>query len=168
MCGFRSRCGIFVRTRHRHQPRNGSILVEQIWPAVYRRYPQEKGQPDVRILKLAVAFGRGVHEDQRWDALSLAGCRSRRGSPGKLCHKAPRSLGSLETPQKNYETPWSRTYLRHRQATFLRCAMKVIGNVDKQETGCWFNNRAENSHQPFRRRERVTLRFRRRFRSIKY
>jgi putative transposase len=31
-------------------------------------------------------------------------------------------------------------------------AMKVIGNVDKQETGRWFNNRAENSHQPFRRR----------------
>jgi putative transposase len=42
------------------------------------------------------------------------------------------------------------------------CAvMKVIGNVDKQETGRWLNNRAENSHQPFRRRERAMLRFRR-------
>ena len=40
-------------------------------------------------------------------------------------------------------------------------AMKVIGNVDKQETGRWLNNRAENSHQPFRRRERAMLRFRR-------
>tara|TARA_R110002072_G_scaffold11596_8_gene52116 strand:- start:1825 stop:2532 length:708 start_codon:yes stop_codon:yes gene_type:complete len=40
-------------------------------------------------------------------------------------------------------------------------AMKVIGNVDKQETGRWQNNRAENSHQPFRRRERAMLRFRR-------
>jgi putative transposase len=39
--------------------------------------------------------------------------------------------------------------------------MKVIGNVDKQETGRWLNNRAENSHQPFRRRERAMLRFRR-------
>jgi putative transposase len=37
-------------------------------------------------------------------------------------------------------------------------AMKVIGNVDKQETGRWLNNRAENSHQPFRRRERAMLR----------
>jgi putative transposase len=27
--------------------------------------------------------------------------------------------------------------------------MKVIGNVDKQETGRRLNNRAENSHQPF-------------------
>jgi putative transposase len=40
-------------------------------------------------------------------------------------------------------------------------AMKVIGNVGKQETGRWLNNRAENSHQPFRRRERAMLRFRR-------
>ena len=28
-------------------------------------------------------------------------------------------------------------------------AMKVIGNADKQETGRWLNNRAENSHLPF-------------------
>ena len=40
-------------------------------------------------------------------------------------------------------------------------AMKVMGNADKQETGRWLNNRAENSHQPFRRRERAMLRFRR-------
>ena len=40
-------------------------------------------------------------------------------------------------------------------------AMKVISNVDKQKTGRWLNNRAENSHQPFRRRERAMLRFRR-------
>jgi putative transposase len=40
-------------------------------------------------------------------------------------------------------------------------AMKEIGNVEKQETGRWLNNRAENSHQPFRRRERAMLRFRR-------
>ena len=40
-------------------------------------------------------------------------------------------------------------------------AMKVIGNADKQETGRWLNNRVENSHLPFRRRERAMLRFRR-------
>jgi len=40
-------------------------------------------------------------------------------------------------------------------------AMKVIGNVDKQEIGRWLNNRAENSNQPFRRRELAMLRFRR-------
>ena len=40
-------------------------------------------------------------------------------------------------------------------------AMKEIGNVDRQETGRWLNNRAENSHLPFRRRERAMERFRR-------
>ena len=39
-------------------------------------------------------------------------------------------------------------------------AMKVIGNSDRQETGRWLNNRAENSHLPFRRRERAMQRFR--------
>ena len=39
-------------------------------------------------------------------------------------------------------------------------AMKIMGNTEKQETGRWLNNRAENSHQPFRRRERAMLRFR--------
>jgi putative transposase len=42
-----------------------------------------------------------------------------------------------------------------------RAAMMIIGNVDRQETGRWVNNRAENSHLPFRRRERAMLRFRR-------
>jgi len=40
-------------------------------------------------------------------------------------------------------------------------AMKVIGNADRQETGRWLNNRAENSHFPFRRREPAMQRFRR-------
>ena len=40
-------------------------------------------------------------------------------------------------------------------------AMKVIGNEKRQETGRHSNNRAENSHQPFRRRERAMSRFRR-------
>jgi putative transposase len=40
-------------------------------------------------------------------------------------------------------------------------AMREIGNAEKQVTGRWLNNRAENSHQPFRRRERAMLRFRR-------
>jgi putative transposase len=39
-------------------------------------------------------------------------------------------------------------------------AMKVIGNSERQLTGRWLNNRAENSHQPFRRREDAMQRFR--------
>ena len=40
-------------------------------------------------------------------------------------------------------------------------AMKDIGNKDRQEVGRHKNNRAENSHLPFRRRERAMSRFRR-------
>lgn len=42
-----------------------------------------------------------------------------------------------------------------------RAAMKEIGNEGRQETGRWLNNRSENSHQPFRRRERAMAKFRR-------
>jgi putative transposase len=41
-----------------------------------------------------------------------------------------------------------------------RAAMRVIGNAERQETGRCLNNRAENSHQPFRRRERAMAKFR--------
>ena len=41
-----------------------------------------------------------------------------------------------------------------------RAAMNELGNADKQEIGRWANNRVENSHFPFRRRERAMLRFR--------
>jgi putative transposase len=40
-------------------------------------------------------------------------------------------------------------------------ALKQIGSDARQEVGRHLNNRAENSHQPFRRRERAMLRFRR-------
>ncbi len=40
-------------------------------------------------------------------------------------------------------------------------ALAEVGAQAPQETGRWLNNRAENSHLPFRRRERAMLRFRR-------
>ena len=41
-----------------------------------------------------------------------------------------------------------------------RASMNVIGNAAAQTCGRWLNNRAENSHQPFRRREGAMARFR--------
>ena len=38
--------------------------------------------------------------------------------------------------------------------------MKEIGNAGKQEIGRWANNMVQNSHLPFRRRDRATVRFR--------
>jgi putative transposase len=39
-------------------------------------------------------------------------------------------------------------------------ALKEIGMADRHVVGRRLNNRAENSHQPFRRRERAMQRFR--------
>lgn len=41
-----------------------------------------------------------------------------------------------------------------------KAAMNGLGNAEKQEIGRWANNRVENSHLPFRRREGAMLRFR--------
>jgi putative transposase len=43
----------------------------------------------------------------------------------------------------------------------VSAAMDELGCREKQEQGRWANNRVENSHLPFRRRERAMLRFRR-------
>ena len=42
-----------------------------------------------------------------------------------------------------------------------KAAMTELGNAEKQEVGRWANNRVENSHHSFRRRERAMNRFRR-------
>ena len=42
-----------------------------------------------------------------------------------------------------------------------RAALRELGCDDRQACGRWLNNRAENSHLPFRRRERAMSRFRR-------
>ena len=39
-------------------------------------------------------------------------------------------------------------------------AIKAIGIAERRECGRWLNNRAENSHQPFRRREGAMAKFR--------
>ena len=41
-----------------------------------------------------------------------------------------------------------------------RAAMMLIGNASSRECGRWLNNRAENSQQRFRRRERAMAKFR--------
>ena len=40
-------------------------------------------------------------------------------------------------------------------------AIRQLGNLDRREMGRWLNNRVENSHLLFRRREQAMPRFRR-------
>ena len=70
-------------------------------------------------------------------------------------HRA--ALEFLKCAMKRYGRPASIVTDRLKS---YRAAMKVIGNEGCQETRRWLNNRAENSHQPFRRREGAMARFR--------
>jgi putative transposase len=65
----------------------------------------------------------------------------------RFMKKAMKRHGSVET----ITTDGLRSY---------KAAMNELGCVEKQEIGRWANNRVENSHLPFRRRERAMLRFR--------
>ena len=67
------------------------------------------------------------------------------------------ALKFLKRTMKRYGRP--RSIVTDRLRSY-RSAMKVIGNAANQECGRWLNNRAENSHQPSRRRERAMAKFR--------
>jgi putative transposase len=67
------------------------------------------------------------------------------------------ALKFLRRAMRRYGRPHSVVTDRLRS---YRAAMVVIGNAANQTCGRWFNNRAENSHQPFRRREGAMAKFR--------
>ena len=67
------------------------------------------------------------------------------------------ALKFLKRIMKRYGRPGS--IVTDRLRSYV-AAMRVIGNDANQECGRWLNNRAENSHQPFRRRERAMAKFR--------
>ena len=68
------------------------------------------------------------------------------------------ALFFLKKIMKKYGTPKS---IVTDKLPSYRAALKMIGNAGIQETGRWVNNRCENSHLPFRRREYAMLKFRR-------
>ncbi len=67
------------------------------------------------------------------------------------------ALKFLKRAMKRYGRP--RSIVTDRLRSY-RAAMNVIGNATDQTCGRWLNNRAENSHQPFRRREGAMAKFR--------
>ena len=67
------------------------------------------------------------------------------------------ALAFLKRAMKRYGSPHSIVTDRLRS---YRSAMNNVGLSGRQTCGRWLNNRAENSHQPFRRREGAMARFR--------
>ncbi|MEL7109000.1 MAG: IS6 family transposase [Pseudomonadota bacterium] len=68
------------------------------------------------------------------------------------------ALRFLKKAMKRYGAP--KTVITDRLRSY-GAAKKEIGMHDRQEVGRHLNNRAENSHLPFRRRERAMSKFRR-------
>ena len=117
--------------------------------AAYRRWPQWRWHLDevfVRINGEPFYLWRAV--DHEGEVLESYVTKTRdREAALKFMRKAMKRYGR----PKVVVTDRLRSY---------GAAMTVIGNADRQETGRWLNNRAENSHQPFRRRERAMAKFR--------
>jgi putative transposase len=67
------------------------------------------------------------------------------------------ALKFLKRAMKRYGQP--KVIVTDRLRSY-RAAMNVVGNGADQECVRWLNNRAENSHQPFRRREQAMSKFR--------
>jgi len=67
------------------------------------------------------------------------------------------ALAFLKRTMKRYGRP--EVIVTDRLRSY-RAAMREIGNEARQVTGRRLNNRAKNSHQPFRRRERAMAKFR--------
>jgi len=114
-----------------------------------RHYPKWRWHLDEAFVKIngkLCYLWRAVdHEGEVLEAVVTA--KRDKAAALKFLKRIMRSYGQA----RNIVTDGLRAY---------SAAMKEIGNVDRQEVGRWLNNRAENSHQPFRRRERAMQRFR--------
>ena len=86
--------------------------------------------------------------DHEGEVLEVFGTKRRKGKA---------ALKFLKKTMKRYRRPEIVVTDKLRS---YKAATEVIGNEAHRETGLWLNNRAENSHQPFRRREQAMAKFR--------
>ena len=117
-----------------------------------RRYPQWRWHLDEVFVKvngkLCYLWRAVDHEGEVLEAVVTA--KRDKAAALKLLKRIMKKYGS---PHR-VVTDGLRSY---------SAAMKEIGAADRHEVGGRLNNRAENSHQSFRRRERAMQRFRRAF-----
>ena len=125
-----------------------------------RRGDPEAARTSSVIFAVAMASGRSVRPHQRATHY-LRRAVDHEGEVLEVfatkCRDRRAAQKFLKRTMKRYGQPWSIVTDRLRS---YGAAMKVIGNLERQECGRWLNNRAENSHQPFRRREGAMAKFR--------
>ena len=71
-----------------------------------------------------------------------------------------KSQGRASVSEARDEAVWTARGDRYGPASVIPGIVNVIGNAADQECGQWLNYRAENSHQPFSRREGAMSKFR--------
>ena len=116
---------------------------------MYRNYPQWRWHLDEVFVKIngkTHYLWRAVDHEGEVLEVFVTKRRDRRAA-----------LKFLKRAMKRYGRP--RAIVTDRLGSY-GAAMKVIGNSGRQVCGRWLNNRAENSHQPFRRREGAMAKFR--------
>ena len=134
--------------------------MEQVWSVVRRRDQKKRvaahqNSPQWRwhLDEVFVRINSETH--YLWRAVDHEGEVLETFVTKKRDRKA--ALRFLKKVMKRYGNP--KVMVKDRLRSY-RAAMKEIGNEARQVTGRWFNNRAENSHQQFRRRERAMAKFR--------
>ncbi len=103
---------------------------------------------------------RGAAEDQEQAPLALAGGRQSRRRPGHSGPAASRSVCSRSIPAARARGNRIRATRpdHHKPASYPPAVRRVLPKTEhRRHKG--LNNRAENSHQPTRQRERVMRRF---------
>ena len=122
------------------------IRKRRVRDASYSRWRWHLDEVFVRINGRTYYLWRAVdHEGEVLEVLARKG-RDRRAA-----------LRFLKRAMKRYGRPAS---IVTDGLPSYRAARTVIGNAAARTCGRWLNNRAENSHQPFRRREGAMARFR--------
>jgi putative transposase len=127
--------------------------VEPVWSNVRSRDQQEAYRRAPELDEGFVRINGETH--YLWRAVDHEGEVLESFVTKKRDRKA--ALKFLRKAMKRYGRP--KVVVTDRLRSY-RAAMREIGNEVRQETGRWLNNRAENSHQPFRRQERAMAKFR--------
>ena len=151
--------GSAVRTWHRRLPRDGTVLVEPVRSAVCSGDPEASDSSSSQsnwswhLDEVFVRINGETH--YLWRAVDHEGEVLEVFATKRRDRRA--ALTFLKRAMKRYGRPASIVTDRLRS---YRAAMNVIGNAADQTCGRWLNNRAENSHQPFRRQEGAMAKFR--------
>jgi len=125
------------------------------------RHLPPAGRSDAWVPALEVASGREVCPGERGDGLLWRAVDQEGEVLKSFVTRARDKRAGLIFMKKALKRHGSPEAITPDSLGSYKAAMNALGNAQKQEVGRWANNRVENSHLPFRRRERVMLRFRR-------